>query len=396
MHNLDLAFGSPWKSYKTIHVAGTNGKGSVSTKIAFALSQLGFKTGLYTSPHIETFHERIQIDGKMISFEDAEYFLVKILEVSREATFFEVMTMLAFLYFQSKEVDYAVIETGIGGTLDPTNILIPVLSVITSISYDHMAILGDTLDEIASNKAGIIKQRTPVVISSRANFDSIYKKAFQENAPLHVAEASDDWCKENTEIAKKVISLLFPGHPSLDFSALPPCRFEIHNYGGIPLIFDIAHNKDGFKKLFQKIENAYPDKKIRQKKCHVIRSDGKFIEAGENDNLIVQKLKNDKDALGIFGFSFLEENHEVIQAALIDEVKPSFENITSLKYKVSRPLFIYFKKEHLDLIPGMREFVKEIISTDTVGPEGYLLQKGLIPLTNLEVKKVRGEVIGNL
>ena len=262
MHNLDLAFGSPWKSYKTIHVAGTNGKGSVSTKIASALSQLGFKTGLYTSPHIETFHERIQIDGKMISFEDAEYFLVKILEVSREATFFEVMTMLAFFYFQSKEVDYAVIETGIGGTLDPTNILIPVLSVITSISYDHMAILGDTLDEIASNKAGIIKQRTPVVISSRANFDSIYKKAFQENAPLHVAEASDDWCKENTEIAKKVISLLFPGHPSLDFSALPPCRFEIHNYGGIPLIFDIAHNKDGFKKLFQKIENAYPDKKI--------------------------------------------------------------------------------------------------------------------------------------
>lgn len=141
---------------------------------------------------------------------------------------------------------------------------------------------------------------------------------------------------------------------------------------------------------------AFPDKKIRQKKCHIIRSDGKFIEAGENDNLIVQKLKNDADALGIFGFSFLEENHELIQAAVIDQTVPSFENIAFGKYKVSRPLFIYFKKEHLRLIPGMTEFIKEIISADTIGSDGYLLQKGLIPLTNLESKKVRDEVMRNL
>jgi phosphate transport system substrate-binding protein len=141
---------------------------------------------------------------------------------------------------------------------------------------------------------------------------------------------------------------------------------------------------------------SYPDKKVRQKKCHLIRSDGKFIEAGENDNLIVQKLRNDKDALGIFGFSFLEENHQLIQPALINQVVPTFENIASSKYQVSRPLFIYFKKEHLDLIPGMREFVKEIISKDTIGVDGYLLQKGLIPLTNLETKKVRDEVMKNL
>ncbi|NBV06688.1 MAG: phosphate ABC transporter substrate-binding protein [Proteobacteria bacterium] len=141
---------------------------------------------------------------------------------------------------------------------------------------------------------------------------------------------------------------------------------------------------------------SYPDKKIRQKKCHIIRSDGKFIEAGENDNLIVQKLRNDKQALGIFGFSFLEENHELIQAATIDKVMPSFENIASGTYKVSRPLFIYFKKEHLDLILGMREFVKEIISSDTIGVDGYLLQKGLIPLTDLETKKVRDKVMRSL
>jgi len=142
--------------------------------------------------------------------------------------------------------------------------------------------------------------------------------------------------------------------------------------------------------------SAFPDAKIRKKKCHVIRSDGHFIEAGENDNLIVQKLKNDKDALGIFGFSFLEENHGVIQAAQIDGVMPSFDSIVSGEYSVSRPLFIYYKKEHLDLIPGMREFISEIISKNTIGRDGYLLQKGLIPLTDLELKKVRDEVMRDL
>lgn len=139
-------------------------------------------------------------------------------------------------------------------------------------------------------------------------------------------------------------------------------------------------------------ENAYLDKKTRQKKCHIIRSDGKFIEAGENDNLIVQKLRNDVNALGIFGFSFLEENHEIIQPSLINDVKPSFDNIVSGVYPVSRPLFIYFKKEHINLIPQMREFISEIISPDTIGIDGYLLQKGLIPLTDLELKKVADEV----
>jgi phosphate transport system substrate-binding protein len=138
--------------------------------------------------------------------------------------------------------------------------------------------------------------------------------------------------------------------------------------------------------------DAYPDKKIRQKKCHLIRSDGVFVEAGENDNLIVQKLINDSEALGIFGFSFLEENHDYVKAALIDDVVANFDNIANNRYKVSRPLFIYFKKEHLDLIPNMREFISEIISPEAIGIEGYLLQKGLIPLNNSELKKVRENV----
>jgi phosphate transport system substrate-binding protein len=136
--------------------------------------------------------------------------------------------------------------------------------------------------------------------------------------------------------------------------------------------------------------------KLSKKKCGVIRSDGHFIEAGENDNLIVQKLMHDEDALGIFGFSFLEENHSSIKAATMNNVDPSFNSIVAGKYPVSRPLFIYFKKEHLNLVSGMKEFVLEVVSKNTIGFDGYLLQKGLIPLTDLEINQVRNEVIKTL
>ena len=142
--------------------------------------------------------------------------------------------------------------------------------------------------------------------------------------------------------------------------------------------------------------SAYPDAKIRQKKCQIIRSDGKFIEAGENDNLILQKLKNDDKALGIFGFSFLEENKNSIKAATVNGVEPTFETITSYKYSVSRPLFIYFKQEHFELIPQIKNFLRAIISKDVIGNDGYLVQKGLIPLTDSELKKVRNEVLQKL
>ncbi len=262
MKELDAFFGSPSRDYRKIHVAGTNGKGSVSTKIASALSQQGFKTGLYTSPHIQTFHERIQIDGKMISVVEASFFLSKILEASKEATFFEVVTMLALLYFQSRKVDFAVIETGLGGTLDPTNIIRPELSIITSISYDHMDILGHTLNEIAENKAGIIKLNTPVLLGYRASLPSVLQKVFQEKSPLYIMPPVDDWMEENTQIAKKAISLLFPTAQDLDFSILPPCRFEVVERDGLPIIFDIAHNQDGLEKLFDKVQKSYPNRKM--------------------------------------------------------------------------------------------------------------------------------------
>jgi phosphate transport system substrate-binding protein len=141
---------------------------------------------------------------------------------------------------------------------------------------------------------------------------------------------------------------------------------------------------------------ATPDKKTRTKNCHIIRSDGKFIEAGENDNLIIQKLKNDHEALGIFGFSFLEQNAAIIHGAKINGVYPTFENIADKKYKVSRPLFIYFKKEQLPFVAGLKEFIGEIINEDAIGLEGYLIEKGLIPAHKDEIKKMREKILGGL
>lgn len=142
--------------------------------------------------------------------------------------------------------------------------------------------------------------------------------------------------------------------------------------------------------------NKYPDKDLRHKKCQIIRSDGVFVEAGENDNLIVQKLKNDHDALGIFGYSFLQENKNVIQSAQINNVLPNLSNIIAGRYKISRPLYIYYKKSHLNLIMGMREFIAEIVNKNTLGTNGYLLQTGLIPLSDQEIAKMEGELRKNL
>lgn len=156
----------PHKSYKTIHVGGTNGKGSCSHTIAAILQLLGYKVGLYTSPHLVDFKERIKVNGKPIEKD----YVVDFIEKEREfftplhPSFFEITTAMAFNYFREKDVDIAVVEVGLGGRLDCTNIIEPILSVITNISFDHTQLLGDSLSSIAKEKAGIIKENIPVVI----------------------------------------------------------------------------------------------------------------------------------------------------------------------------------------------------------------------------------------
>lgn len=161
------ALGNPQNKLQCIHVAGTNGKGSTSHMIAAVLQQAGYKVGLYTSPHLIDFRERIKINGKLIPKEYIVEFVEKYKETFEkiEPSFFEWTVGLAFDYFVNKEVDVAVIEVGLGGRLDSTNVINPVVSVITNIGFDHMNLLGDTLPKIAAEKAGIIKSRKPVVVS---------------------------------------------------------------------------------------------------------------------------------------------------------------------------------------------------------------------------------------
>jgi dihydrofolate synthase / folylpolyglutamate synthase len=157
---------NPQNNFKTIHIAGTNGKGSTSHMLAAILQSAGYKTGLYTSPHIKDFRERIRVNGEMIKEEAVVEFVARTKATSEEISpsFFELTVAMAFDYFAAQQCDIAVIETGLGGLLDSTNIITPILSVITNIGFDHQHILGNTLQEIATQKAGIIKENVPVVI----------------------------------------------------------------------------------------------------------------------------------------------------------------------------------------------------------------------------------------
>lgn len=193
---LDKHFNHPHQQYQTIHIAGTNGKGSCSHTLAAILQEAGYKVGLYTSPHLVDFRERIRVNGACIPEER----VVRFVEEERaffeplHPSFFEITTALAFLYFAEQKVDIAVIEVGLGGCLDCTNIISPLLSVITNISFDHVQFLGNTLDKIASEKAGIIKPNTPVIIGETTpeTRPVFAEKALQCQAPIRFAEEENE------------------------------------------------------------------------------------------------------------------------------------------------------------------------------------------------------------
>ncbi len=196
------AIGNPHLKFKSIHIAGTNGKGSTSNMLSAILQLQGYKTGLYTSPHLKDFRERIRINGKMVSEDFVVAFTEKIIPHldTIQPSFFEITVAMCFDYFAQQEIDYAVIETGLGGRLDSTNIIHPILSIITNIGYDHMDLLGDTLSKIAYEKAGIIKSEIPVVIGeSNTETDGVFiEKAKLENTSIYFADQNPNYY--NTEI----------------------------------------------------------------------------------------------------------------------------------------------------------------------------------------------------
>lgn len=214
------AIGNPQNSLQTVHVGGTNGKGSTSHMLASVLQSSGYKTGLYTSPHLKNFTERIKVNGAEITPEYVIQFVNRIRPhiETLHPSFFEITVAMAFDYFASVHVDIAVIEVGLGGRLDSTNIITPVVSLITNIGNDHKDLLGDTPEKIATEKAGIIKHSVPVVVSEwQENVKEVFQlKAAKENAPLYIAsnEYHSNWMEGKLWVRKNndvyISDLLLP------------------------------------------------------------------------------------------------------------------------------------------------------------------------------------------
>lgn len=304
LHNtiaLCKALDDPHTKFKSIHIAGTNGKGSTSHMLAAILQQAGYKTGLYTSPHLKDFRERIKIDGEMVSEDFVIDFVERTKKVSEEIkpSFFELTVAMAFDFFEKEKVDIAVIETGLGGRLDSTNIITPLLSIITNIGYDHMDILGDTLEKIAAEKAGIIKPGVPVVIGEYLPETKkvFVDKALQCKAPIFFAQ--DGYAVSNVKYSMQLLSCYVTGidqnateYFELDLNGLYQTKnirtvlcaegilmylgFNISNeaektalknvkkltglYGrwdvistNPTIILDVAHNEDGIKQLLHQL-----------------------------------------------------------------------------------------------------------------------------------------------
>lgn len=264
---LHEALGSPAAHFDCVHVAGTNGKGSVCAKISAGLQASGLSVGTFTSPHIATFRERIRVNGEIITEEEAEAILGRVMTVAGEATFFEIVTMMGLLYFAEKGVDIAVLETGMGGRLDATNIVTPLVSVITSVSLDHMQYLGETIELITQEKAGIIKPGVPVVIGPHVRRELILEKIQPPHLLHQVEGAYWSYDEENSAIARRALELLHIPAAAIvqGLKAIPACRFEevICPRTGVRVILDVGHNPDGIERLFLRLTATYPEHPYR-------------------------------------------------------------------------------------------------------------------------------------
>jgi len=232
--------GNPQDSFRSVHVAGTNGKGSVSSMLASILCESGYRTGLFTSPHMVRFNERIQVDGVQISDGEVERYF-SILEPHMTAmenesqlkriTFFEATTAMAFLYFADRKVDYAVVEVGLGGRLDATNVITPELSVITSLSLDHTRILGDRVEKIAVEKAGIIKTGVPVVLARNVEEALLVIEgiAVERDAPLIMVSRDSLILNSSYSLRCVECTLKFPDGQILELQSHMGGRHQIEN-----------------------------------------------------------------------------------------------------------------------------------------------------------------------
>ena len=265
MQKLLDKIGNPEKKLKCIHVAGTNGKGSVCAMLNHILIEAGYKAGMYTSPHLKKFNERIRINNEVITDKEIVDYFLKVKPFITSQSFFEITTAMAFLYFYEKNVDFAVLETGLGGRLDATNVVNPLVSIITNIGLEHTDLLGKTIEKIAFEKAGIIKKNMPVVAGAKGiALKVIQKIAKERNAPLIIVKKhknikfkylNGEFQQQNKDIALTAISTLkkfysIPIKKSQIGSGIKktkwPARLE---FIAKNIVIDCAHNPDGFAAL---------------------------------------------------------------------------------------------------------------------------------------------------
>ena len=270
-------FGNPQDDLKCIHVAGTNGKGSVCTMLASILQEAGYKVGLYTSPHIWEYTERIKVNGTDISKEDFEEYVTKICNCGIHLTEFEILTVMMFLYFKHQNIDIAVIETGLGGRFDATNVIKQNLcAIITQIDLDHTDRLGDTKEKIAFEKAGIIKENCPIITSM--GYEAIKDKADKMNSLFILAtpfvqtkfidalSLKGEHQIDNLALAINAINYLFK---NIDDATIieglkkvkNPCRFQ--HFPVQNLIVDASHNPNGIQALRNNLDNYFPQENRR-------------------------------------------------------------------------------------------------------------------------------------
>jgi len=258
MRKLSLLSGNPHLQFPSLHIAGTNGKGSVSTKLAKALSSK-YRVGLYTSPHIHKINERIQINGECIQDEEIHSFLHQFdqfpEDLIEEAHFFDCLTLMAFSHFAKKSVDIAVVEVGLGGEYDSTNILKPIASAITSIGLDHREILGDSLEEITKAKVRIAKEETPLVLGSGIDMTTVLKFLQPASVPLYPLRSGGTAEEKNQAVATALLKLIETSFPLNEdqiqhgLQSKAPFRFDLRKIGEQEVLFDLAHNPDALRQF---------------------------------------------------------------------------------------------------------------------------------------------------
>lgn len=352
-HELDEHFGHPHRLYKTIHIAGTNGKGSCSHTIAAILQSQGYKVGLYTSPHLVDFRERIRVNGECLP----EQYVIDFVEENRaffeplHPSFFELTTAMAFKYFAEQKVDYAVIEVGLGGRLDCTNIITPVLSVITNISFDHTQFLGNTLAEIAGEKAGIIKPDVPVVIGEYIDETRpVFEKVVEErHSPILFAQDEDISMNVDMELKgsyqernrKTILAALNVLRQTMTISdeairngfghvcELTGLRGRWEKLGEAPLVIcDTGHNLAGWKYLATQINDV--DAQVK----HIVFGmvDDKDVE--HVLQLLRDKLKN--------GVKFYWTQPSTKRAIPVEKLRD-----TALKYNLHGEMYHSVKEAYM-------------------------------------------------